>query len=504
MRKWILLAGLALFVSCLFASSAVFTVINTNDSGAGSLRQAIVQANASIGADTIVFNVGGSGRSISLASTLPALTDAVTIDGASQPGYAGTALIELSGVSAGSSVDGLRVLGGNCTVRGLVINRFAGDGIEMAGLGNNVIEGCVIGLGIDGTSISSNRLSGIFILDSSNNRIGNTNANSRNLISGNGQAGIHISGSRATNNVVLGNTIGLGANGVRLGNNFDGLRINAPSAIIGGTTPAAANIISGNNSDGLEIALGVSGTLILRNFIGTDPAGNLDRGNGADGIFLNGAQSNQIGGAIDGNVISGNGGTGININYGSAYNTVLGNRVGTDAAAVGIIPNLSHGIFVSADAHQNTIGTRQLGQGNLIFHNGGDGIYVFSGTNNSIRGNSIHSNGQLGIDLGFNNTTPNDVGDADTGANDLQNFPILTGATNFVTELVVAGRLNTRPNTAYMLDFYANDACDSFTYGEGQFYFGFTNVTTDSSGNVVFTAVFPSSLIPRLYLCDRD
>src|SRR5439155_26949600 len=105
---------------------STFTVLNTNDSGAGSLRQAILDANAAAGADVINFNIDGGGvQTIAPTSILPQITGAVTIDGTTQPGFAGSPIIELNGASA-SAFAGLNITAGNSTVRGLVINRFNG------------------------------------------------------------------------------------------------------------------------------------------------------------------------------------------------------------------------------------------------------------------------------------------------------------------------------------------------------------------------------------------
>src|SRR5262249_18160277 len=104
--------------------AATFTVTNTNDSGTGSLRQAILDANANPGLDTITFAIGSGPRTIAPLSPLPTITDRVVIDGTTQPGYAGAPLIELSGANAGSGADGLSITAGGSTVVALVINRF--------------------------------------------------------------------------------------------------------------------------------------------------------------------------------------------------------------------------------------------------------------------------------------------------------------------------------------------------------------------------------------------
>src|SRR5712691_7904307 len=129
----------------------VFTVMNTNDTGGGSLRQAILDAN-SMGGGTINFNIPGGGvHTISPMTVLPTITQTVTIDGYTQPGSSANTnpptmginavlLIELNGQFSGSNFGGLTVNAPNCTVRGLVINRFVGDGIRVCADGN-VFEG---------------------------------------------------------------------------------------------------------------------------------------------------------------------------------------------------------------------------------------------------------------------------------------------------------------------------------------------------------------------------
>lgn len=488
-------AGTALLASCaMTASAATFTVNNTNDAGTGSLREAILMANSNPGLDTIHFNIGSASRTLDLLTALPALSDSVTIDASTQPGFSGTPVVQLNGSAVPGSPDGFRVLASNCTIRALAINRFGGDGIEIVTNGNNVIEGCVIGLDLSATMRQSNRFSGIFITNSANNRIGGSNGAARNIISGNNQHGIHIGGVLATNNQILGNVIGLGADNSHQPNSLDGIRMNGPRNFVGGLAQGSANIISANGSDGIEIGPGAAATTIQGNFIGTDLAGTFERGNTGDGILVNNSSTNRIGGnrAEAGNVVSGNGGFGITLN-GAAFNLVLGNRIGTDASGIGELGNTFNGILITGQARANTIGGPTAGEGNVIAFNGSDGVFVSSGTNNSIRGNSIFLNSSLGIDLGVNGVTPNDAGDSDTGPNQLQNFPVLTGATNLGTALVIAGSINSRPGIAFNLDFFANDACDPGGNGEGQVYLGSAIVTTDGGGNAAFSRTIPGS-----------
>jgi hypothetical protein len=121
---------------------STFTVINTNDSGAGSLRAAISAANASIGNDTIAFNIPGAGvHTIQPLSALPAITDPLTIDGGTQPGYTGTPLIQLDGSLAGSSTFGLNIVSGaiGSSVFALAVNNFSSSGISFDCFGPSTV-----------------------------------------------------------------------------------------------------------------------------------------------------------------------------------------------------------------------------------------------------------------------------------------------------------------------------------------------------------------------------
>src|SRR5262249_49108643 len=136
------------------APQATFTVTNTNDAGAGSLRQAILDANASPGADLITFNITGGPTTITPATLLPEITDAVTIDGSTQPGFSGAPIIEINGERANG--EGLLITAGNSVVRGLVINRFKNSALRFANNGNNRVEGNFIGTDVTGTKSQGN------------------------------------------------------------------------------------------------------------------------------------------------------------------------------------------------------------------------------------------------------------------------------------------------------------------------------------------------------------
>ena len=157
------------------ANQQNFVVTNANDHGTGSLREAITNTNAAPGVDNIVFNIPGSGvKVINLLTALPAITEAVVIDATTQPGYAGTPLIELDGSAGGGNASGFMITGGGSTIRGFAIGRFNGAGITLTS-NNNVIQGNYIGISATGTTVKQNS-TGIALSNSSNNLIGGTTA----------------------------------------------------------------------------------------------------------------------------------------------------------------------------------------------------------------------------------------------------------------------------------------------------------------------------------------
>src|SRR5581483_7128476 len=184
-----------------------FLVTNTGDNGAGSLRQAILDANATAGTDTIAFSIAGAGaHTIQPTSSLPTITDPAVIDATTQPGYAGTPIVEIDGSMAGAGVNGLVITAGSSTIRGLVINRFDVTGINLAGGGGNRIERNYIGTDVTGTLNRGNGGNGIGVF-SPNNTIAN------NLISGNAGIGVLLRGVGTNQNVVAGNYVGTNAVG---------------------------------------------------------------------------------------------------------------------------------------------------------------------------------------------------------------------------------------------------------------------------------------------------
>ena len=421
----------------------VFTVTNMNDDGAGSLRQAIVNSNATTAViETIRFNIPGPGpHRITPLTMLPVITSPVIIDGTTQPGFTGTPIVELDGsnASSGSELDGLRITAGNSTVRGLAINHFTsggGAGIRLQGGGGNTIQGCYVGTDVTGNTDRENNI-GIFV-QAANNLIGGLTPAARNLISGNNLVGVNLEG---TNNLVQGNFIGTNAAGTAaIGNGGRGVDIFGTSNTIGGTSPGAGNVISGNNG-------------------------------------------------------------GISIRANS--NVVQGNLIGTASDGVSPLPNEGPGVFINflfpnnpIHGNNNVIGGATPGAGNVIAFSSGDGVLIANGTGNAVRGNSIYANNQLGLDLDDDGITitPNDDGDGDAGTNNLQNFPVITAVDSDTTTTTIEGTLNSIANTTFHLDFFSSSEPDPSGHGEGQTFIGSVAVTTDGGGNVGFTASFAVSI----------
>ncbi len=590
-----LLVSLALLALPLGARATTFTVTNTAPAGAGSLRQAILDANANAGADTIAFAIASGAQTIAPTSALPVITDLVTIDGSTQPGYATTPLIEIVGTNAGSFVNGLVIATNDCVIRALAINLFRGDAfyngdaIQITNGSGSRVEGCYLGIARDGltkagnvgagvrighpnyysSAITSSNVvggaglaahnlisgngygvyivnspdnrvlgntigtdaagsldvgntnSGVYVTDylSTGNAIGGTNAGERNLISGNGEPpygynadGVTLSG--CSSNSVFGNFTGVDVTGtLAIPNGRHGINILYGSAnLIGGPAPGQGNLSSGNGANGVNLgAYGEASTLyagtppplpagniVQGNWIGTDVTGQLAIPNQNDGVFVVNMQGNLIGGSLpgEGNVISGNNYNGVELACcGNANNNaVLGNRIGVTRTNALPLGNLSHGVLVYSGS--NLIGGTNASDGNVIAYNSGNGVQVgyYYSTGVAILRNAIYANTNLGIDLDGNGVTLNDVGDDDTGPNNLQNFPGLGFPLRYASSTVIAGTLSSATNGVFRVELFDNATNDPSGYGQGEAYLGFVNVTNDASGNGSFAFTHPVAL----------
>ena len=464
-------------------SSIAGLIANPGADGRISLREAILAANNTAGADDIVFALpvtdaghfyytdDGIANQVSIgnvtattaasdaalvgadpdfakswwsiqvgAAGLPSITTQVTIDGTTQTGYSGTPIVELDGSLTAAGESGLAFSGAaadGSVVRGLVINQFDGQGIDLFASNGNTIEGNFIGTDVSGTADLGNTDKGIRITSgAANNIIGGTNASARNLISGNDGDGIRITVG-SLNNQVLGNYIGTDVTGtVALGNTGYGVLINsaAVSNTLGGTAAGAGNLISGNQTKGVGISgAGTDGNLVQGNFVGTDVTGTLDLGNAGTGVWL--------------------------------ANSAAGNTIGGTAA----------------------------GAGNLVAFSGAHGIDILdtAGAGNSLLGNSVHSSVGLGIDLN-NDDLPTSNDDPDVDG--LQNFPVITSAETTGGQITISGTIRSTANSYFRVEFFANTINDPTGYGEGQRYLGFANVATDGSGDGSFSELLIESV----------
>jgi gliding motility-associated-like protein len=424
----------------IFAETAVFEVSNTNNSGSGSLRQAILDANANAGeADTITFNISGAGpHIINPVGALPTITDALVIDGTTEPDFAGAPLIVLDGSSAGD-VSGLTLSANNCTIKGLVINNFSQHGILINSNGN-VIGGNYIGTDASGMAEQSNGVAGVYLTSgAANNTIGGSTDAERNVIAGNSDDNLKVEAAAGSGNTIIGNYIGVDVLGTSsLVNGGSGVDIQADGNILGGTNAGERNIIAGCNYNG--VVLSGDNNTIQGNYIGTDVSGTMDLGNSRNGIWINGGSNNLVG--------------------------------GTDTSA-----------------------------GNLIRSNGRNGVLVSNGmpTSNVILGNSIFGNSWIGIDLSLDtngdSVTNNDLDDLDVGPNGLQNFPLLDNAVTIGNHTFIAGSFQGGADTTFRVEFYSSAEADPTGYGEGEVYLGFTTIISDGSGNASFDIMLPDVTI---------
>lgn len=396
--------------------------------------------------------------------------------------------------NGGDGISLLPGVGGNIVGPGNIISGSGGSGVWVES-DNNTIQGNIIGTNPSGNTPFQNSGDGITIKNASNNLIGGSFSGEGNLISANNQNGIHIFGPSASSNQIEGNKIGTNLNGTAsLGNVLDGLLIDNQSNnnIIGGatgTTPGGActgacNVISGNQKHGLEFqGSGADGNIVKGNYIGSNRLGASALGNAIYGILIsNGSSNNTIGGALSGerNLVSGNIANGIVLlGGGTSNNMIQGNFVGVDFTGHNNLGNGGMGIVINGP--NNSVGGTATGAGNTIAFNGATGIEIDSGNGNSILSNSIFSNAGRGIFLSFG------------FANDDQATPTLSSAVSSSGTTNIQGNLVSDPNTTFRVEFFANDNCDPIGFGEGQVFMGFTNLTTDSSGNGTFSTSLPSA-----------
>jgi hypothetical protein len=430
-----------------------YTVTNNADAGLGSLRQAILNANKHIGADRIVFNMPSSFLTISLVSALPTITDPVTIDGTTQKGSTGAPNpVTIDGTLAGSLASGFVIATRNTTIKGLIIQDFAIDGIWINGVGSN-------GNTIVQNQVRLNGQVGVVITNGANNMIGGTNVTNANVITQNGGDGVWISGAKATGNRVRFNLIGTDSSGAALGNGTNGVEIDQGAH----GNRVRGNEIVANGGTGVYIHdAGTNGNVVRANLIGTDGSSSESNlGNNAQGVDIAlGAANNSITG---GNVIGGNLGTGIYIHdAGTTGNTVSGNFIGTDSTGTVDLGNGLQGVDIRNGANGNMIGGSTAAAGNMIAFNHDYGVLVID-SKDKILSNNIFANHTRGI------------GEFGTG-NNQQPAPVLNTATLASGTTTITGNL-AQPNTSVLLQLFKKGA-------NGQEVLVFSGmVKTDAKGN---------------------
>lgn len=382
------------FISVSLSPAAIYQVTTTAFTGAGSITQALINANASAGKDTIYFSIPGAGpHTIIMANELN-FTQDIHIDATTQTGYnplLPKPVVELRNSPAmGILINGLGTQGSE--IIGLAVNNCGAMGI-LLNAPNNIVKGCYIGIGLDGVSDNGNGASGIEFsaVAVSGNIIGGTTPAERNVISGNGGHGINVTAS--SGNYFIGNYIGInaagtaaipnGANGIQLSNNCVNNRI-------GGASADSANFIGGNNH-GIEIN-GSSSNYIRGNVIGLQTDKTSALGNLGHGILIINANNNTIGGtgAATGNVIASNGSLGINV-FGSSNTIIRSNIIGTSANTQIARGNSSHGIQLE-NAPNTIIGGINYSEGNVISGSVGGAGINFEGAGSKktiIKGNYI-------------------------------------------------------------------------------------------------------------------
>ncbi|MCF7975826.1 MAG: right-handed parallel beta-helix repeat-containing protein [Phycisphaerae bacterium] len=415
-------------------SADTYTVINTDDSGIGSLRWAIDSANGRSGPDDIIFDIPGPGaHTIHLSSALPQIGDAVIIDGYTQSG----ASMAVAGIPAVLTVvlDGSQLIedaglwilprAPYCTVRGLHIQGFR-SAIVVAGSHNSV----------EGNHVFGCRLDAIFI-DGEFNTIGGPTSAQRNVVAGN-HNGISAS-PWSCHNIIQGNYVG--------------------------TDPQGQSGLTTDGKDG--VGLGGSYNTVVDNLIaGYEHQGILIMRWGEDYPVpeYNMIERNKIGMNIDGTSPIPNG-AGITINSGRG-NTIAENLISG---------NNYHGIVITNDFLLLSIGNRVTA--NSIFSNGEIGINLYDRYSHDW-------------------VTENDPGDIDTGPNRLMNFPVLTSAMATPGRLIVKGTIDTHNPKQAMLEFFANSAPDDATgYGEGEIFLGMASPNARGKFTVTLPPVSPGMWI---------
>ena len=495
-------------------SGAGLVVTNLTDSGDGTLRWAIEQANLNAGADVITFAVSGT---ITPQTLLPFVDDSTIILGETAPGGARSVIIDATDITSGDDQFGLNLNGNYCALSNMVIINAPDACLNVSGNYINVV-GCHLGVTADGSDWSAGGR-GVYVLGS-NNHIGGIGEEDRNVIGcGSGSECIYIEVPEE-NNSIVNNFIGLAADGGEFVTTFEGqygIRVGYDNNVIGQSSYSPNYI--GNCNTGIYL-FGIDGTEIANNVIGTGP--DSTESNPCNvGILLQGATNTEIGTTDIGNFITG-GSFGIELTGTGTENNRIINNVVRNATTAGV--HFNNGVRL------NAVGGENAGEGNLIDSCSGDGINFYSNTDNdtiigniiqdngsngiyidwntdtvlvanntianngrngvevgintrlvTITQNEIYGNDSLGINLGLDGITPNDPGDVDAGSNDLVNFPEIDSVSALSdSSFIIFG---TTPGNGTVEFFMAHPAEDDTKpedpsgYGQAYSYIGDTVAT---------------------------
>jgi|GEM_PF-3930065 len=481
-----------------------FTVFNPDDEGIGTLRYAMLSANARPGADTIVFDLPWYGTTLTPLEPLPIITETVTIDGTTQPGRAGFPLVEIDGsFTPSSQTNGLEIAAPNCFIKGLTINRCGQAGIFVTSSAvRTQVIGCHLGTDVGGTVALGNA----YGIQSYANSVSITSC----LISGNGFGVFGFESAFTLRDSRIGTDI---SGGLAVGN---GIGVVASAGYLSRIEDCT---VSGNFMNGIEILPGQNPVpqrlSIVHCMVGLseffEPLSN-----GENGIVVRGA-----GVSITNSLITSNAGSGIAFQMAAASrvenNIVLGNgagiRVEDGSQNVrihnnSISGNLTDGVYVASGSTGTEISSCDIGgnfrhgcfvlsngqtlSDNLITENGVQGVAIgapgMPAQPNFVQvsQNRIYNNGDLGIWL---------EGRDGAGANRSIQPPILSLALSDETRTLVTGTVFGRANTVYTLEFFLSAEPDPSGWGEGEQYLGTATVTTSAGGTGTFNATLPGTPI---------
>jgi len=451
---------------------AVITVNSANDNDDGtcnaahcSLREAINLANAQAGVpQRIDFAITGScPRVILLASSLPNVTDTLSINGYSQPGS------NANGLDFGSDANICVAISPGATSINYALQVPTGqpDATRLT------VRGLAFG-------------SGFFAFGSTGAAIV-LRAGSGHRIVGNALGG-YLPPSHNTD------SIGSLPRSVLV-------RGTAKNVHIGGPDPADRNTIGNNGENAIVLNDATStGHFIENNYIGLQPDGLSAQPNSGDGISASGGANVTI---DDNTIVASAYGIGL-IGANTTNFKVTNNRIGVNALYIANA-TLSNdvGIAIGISANGHVIGSSaaaSVGAGtfsNYIDNNNGDGVLIAdnAGSANTVRGNLIRDNGRSGtglaIDLGGSQAQlANDDGDADTGPNALQNHPLIyASAPTDATHRTVRAALNTAANQTLRVDFYHAIACSTTRGADANYLVGSIDANSGASGTVMISAL---------------